>query len=257
MDKLWNTLANVTADEWRVFLAIVVSLCAIVGYFTYGWARARGYNDGRKGIDRDNVAVVNIAFRELPGYVEIRGITPPELPTLDKVFGSARLQALVRKHVTHVRPGQPLLPRGAIHHSGMERIHRHITGDDTVATEDAVDENHGAYVQRNRAFMLTALKSDDGMMMPHVIKVNPGRLVQMLDADFVARLVPHRQSHAVYIEAMVEMAKQYELSRALFAEATLENEIEIGQQAPVWTAEILTRKTPGIEQALDALSEAA
>ena len=238
---------GVPITEVKILTGAVIGLCSLTGFVAgklgIAYGKAKGWNDRRHHIDRDNVAIDNIAFRDLPdGTVELRVFTPPTLPTLHEVFADIELESAVRRGIAECKPGDALMPLGPLHHRAMSRVDRRITGDIPQAIEDAVDERDDRFENRERAFILTSSFGDDGMEMPRVIKIKPSRLLMMGDQEFVDRLIPHRETHRPFIEMLQRMAINYVLSQKLFAGIEPKDEIEAGSHAPVWTTDVQTEK---------------
>jgi hypothetical protein len=246
--RIVDTLRGMSAEEWRVLLAILASCCGLVGYMFFALGKARGWNDMRKEIDRNNVAIESAIFRDRPdGKVELAIETADRMPHLSEVFCNARLESRVRVHVPRCEPGEPLFRPGDDHYLAMERVGLAITGSDPVATQSALLGRHDEYHLDQVAFMLTAARGEDGQQMARIIKANPSQLLRLREPGFADRIVTLRQVHSAYLPILLSMAKHHAAAQSMFETST--DERQAGRDAPVWTVIVRTQRTATMTEA--------
>lgn len=237
-----DTLLGMSREELRAVLAILTSACALFGYIFFVLGKARGWNDRRNAIERDNVVIEAAIFRDLlDGRIEFAIETADRMPHLNEVFCNSRLEQKVRAQIPRCTPGEPLFPPGDEHYVAMERVGLLITGSDPIATQSALLGRHGDYHIDEVAVILTAARGEDGQMMPRIIKANPADLQRLLDPAFVTRLVTLRQVHRDYIPVMQGMARHHARSVGLLKNAP--DERAASREAGVWTTHIRTQRT--------------
>ncbi|MBP9669329.1 MAG: hypothetical protein KBE09_03500 [Candidatus Pacebacteria bacterium] len=253
--KIVTTLQGITKEEWRIFIAIAVSLCSLVGTLSFLYGRAKGWRDRRNHIDRDNLVVESAIFKaRSDGRIEFAIETLNQLPTLHAVFGNPHLEHAVRKAVTRRTSGQPLLAPGSEHYDAMERVCTYVTGPDPAATQSALFGRHDAYYVDETAVLLTSAAGEDGIIMPRIIKANPSDLRELRAGTFDGKMVPLREVHRDYIPLLRRMAEEYVKSQAIFAGNP--NERDAGRQAGVWVAVIRTQKVVTHEMVVDMVTRA-
>ncbi len=242
-----------TKEEWRIFIAILVSLCSLVGTMSFLVGRAKGWRDRHNHVDRDNLVVESAIFKPLPdGRIEFAIETLDRLPTLHEVFGNPHVEGIVRKLVGRRKAGEPLFTSGQDHYDAMERVCTFITGPDPAATQSAMFGRHDDYNIDDTAVILTSARGEDGIVMPRILKANPANLLQLEDPAFIAQLAPLRAVHKDYLALLQRMAILYKESQKTFKNCT--DEREAGKQAAVWTAIIRTQKTMTLEVVTDVVN---
>lgn len=178
--------------------------------------------------------------------------TPPELPSLRKVFGSAVLEKEVGKQAAKLKClGRRLFSPGSNNFLALQRLCVHLSGRDQDAIAAAM---HGRIEDVHTdidAVYLTYLCGEDGMIMPHALQVAEEFLPLFLDKTFRRRLVFHRQIHREYLPVLVMMAWQFRRAKVLFVPEnvdTPEKERVAGREAAVWRVPIYTtqREKPAL-----------
>lgn len=237
-----DTLLNMSRDEIRVLLAIAVSACGLCGYLFFVLGKARGWNDRRNEIDRNNVVIESAILRDLPdGTIELAIETADRMPPLAEVLCDDHLASRARGRVSACVPGDPLFGAGDDHYVAMERVCLLITGSDPGATQSALMGRHEEYHLDRVAVLLTAARGEDGLLLARVIKANPIDLERLLDPGFAEKVLPVRQVHSAYLPLLHTMARHFVTSREAFRGTA--DEREAGRIAAVWTALIRTQRT--------------
>lgn len=237
-----DTLLNMSRDELRVLLAIMLSSCGLFGYIFFLLGKARGWADRRREIARDNIVIESAILRDLPdGRIELAIETADRMPPLAEVLCDGHLEARARTLVATCKPGDPLFGHGPDHYKAMERVGVAITGADLVATQSALFGRHGEYHLDRTAFIITGARGEDGLQMARIIKANTDSLERLLAKDVAGRIVPLRQVHLSYLPILLRMADHYRASKEQFERQP--DERTAGRLAPVWTAYIRSHRT--------------
>lgn len=239
--SVFDTISGLTKDEWRVILALVVSVGSLTSYLFFVLGKARGWRDVRKAIDRDNIVVESVILvpTKDPKVFGFTIETLNLLPTLHEVFASTQLEGHIKRQVAKTKEGAPLFPAGELRYTAMERACLYITGCDPVATQAAMCGRHNDYHSDSVAMYLTAARGEDGHMMPRLLKAFPHALELVAKKDEYT-FIPLRQVHEDYIPLVRQMAVQFASSQKFFAEE--KSERIAGQYAAVWTTIVRTHK---------------
>lgn len=256
--QILDTLSKITPDEWRIFIAITVGLCGLVGYIAHAVGKTRGWNDRRHDRDRDNVIVASLIFEPLSGGRKRFSIeTDDQLPTLSQVFGNPHLERKIKNAVGHRAPGERLFKPGDDHYLAMERVSIHLTGPDPAATQAALFHRDGEYHTDFVATWLICAIGEDGIKMTHIIKANPKDLEDLGTPGFLESLVPLRQVHKRYLDVAIAMSREYTESKWIFKEATAAGQERFaGEKASVWTVPVRTQRALTEERAREIVHSA-